>query len=186
MTRTVRASAPGRRRMSESRSGTGSRARHLRAMLWSIVLIAAGAMVLPLTAYVWTAAVQAQEATAETAGTPQDQSACGLLARGAQCRGGLHGGARPGDERPDPEPRRGLARGAQRAGHDPRRDHGRRHDPGTARLSPDQGRREARAPHRPQGAALGGVRPRAALVHGGAVHHPGHHGPEPAVGTRRC
>jgi formate dehydrogenase subunit gamma len=47
--------------MSESRSGTGSRARHLRALLWSIVLIAAGAMLLPLTAYVWTAAVQAQE-----------------------------------------------------------------------------------------------------------------------------
>jgi formate dehydrogenase subunit gamma len=57
--------------MSESRSGTGSRARHLRALLWSIVLIAAGAMVLPLTAYVWTAAVQAQEATAEEAAGPK-------------------------------------------------------------------------------------------------------------------
>jgi formate dehydrogenase subunit gamma len=47
--------------MSKPRSVTGSRARHLRAMLWSIVLIAAGAMLLPLTAYVWTSAVQAQE-----------------------------------------------------------------------------------------------------------------------------
>jgi formate dehydrogenase subunit gamma len=32
-------------------------------MLWSIVLIAAGAMLLPLTAYVWTSVVQAQEPT---------------------------------------------------------------------------------------------------------------------------
>jgi formate dehydrogenase subunit gamma len=32
-------------------------------MLWSIVLIAAGAMLLPLSAYVWTSAVQAQEST---------------------------------------------------------------------------------------------------------------------------
>jgi formate dehydrogenase subunit gamma len=30
-------------------------------MLWSVVLIAAGAMLLPLTAYVWTAVVQAQD-----------------------------------------------------------------------------------------------------------------------------
>jgi len=57
--------------MSESRSGTGSRVKHLRALLWSIVLIAAGAMVLPLTAYVWTAAVQAQETTAEQSATPK-------------------------------------------------------------------------------------------------------------------
>jgi formate dehydrogenase subunit gamma len=48
--------------MSKSRSASGS---HLRAMLWSIVLIAVAAMVLPLTAYVWTATVQAQETTAE-------------------------------------------------------------------------------------------------------------------------
>jgi formate dehydrogenase subunit gamma len=54
--------------MSESRSGTG-RARHLRALLWSIVLIAAGAMVLPLSAYVWTAAVQAKETSAEQSAT---------------------------------------------------------------------------------------------------------------------
>lgn len=47
--------------MSESSSGTSHRARRLRAMLWSIVLIAAAGMLLPLTAYVWTAAVQAQE-----------------------------------------------------------------------------------------------------------------------------
>ena len=53
--------------MSESRSGTGRRASHLRALLWSIVLIAAGAMVLPLTAYVWTAAVHAQDAPAAQA-----------------------------------------------------------------------------------------------------------------------
>jgi len=33
-------------------------------MLWSLVLIAAGAMLLPLTAYVWTAAVQAQDGSA--------------------------------------------------------------------------------------------------------------------------
>jgi len=37
----------------------------MKAMLWSIVLIAAGAMLLPLTAYVWTAAVQAQETSAQ-------------------------------------------------------------------------------------------------------------------------
>jgi formate dehydrogenase subunit gamma len=52
--------------MSKSRSASGSRPSHLRAVLWSIVLIAAGAMLLPLTAYVWTATVQAQE-TAEKA-----------------------------------------------------------------------------------------------------------------------
>ena len=53
--------------MSESSSGKSHRARRLRAMLWSIVLIAAAGMLLPLTAYVWTAAVQAQE-SAEPAG----------------------------------------------------------------------------------------------------------------------
>jgi len=42
------------------------RAKRLRAMLWSLVLIAAGGMLLPLTAYVWTAAVQAQESSAQT------------------------------------------------------------------------------------------------------------------------
>jgi len=37
-------------------------ARRLKAMLWSIVLIAVAAMVLPLGAYVWTSTVHAQEA----------------------------------------------------------------------------------------------------------------------------
>lgn len=48
--------------MTDSTGGTTRRTKHLRAMLWTLVLIAVGAMVLPLTAYVWTAAVQAQEA----------------------------------------------------------------------------------------------------------------------------
>ena len=48
--------------MSESPSGKSRGAKRLRAMLWSIVLIAAAGMLLPLTAYVWTATVQAQEA----------------------------------------------------------------------------------------------------------------------------
>jgi formate dehydrogenase subunit gamma len=51
--------------MTESPGGTTRRAHHLRTMLWSMVLIAAGAMLLPLTAYVWTAAVQAQETDAQ-------------------------------------------------------------------------------------------------------------------------
>jgi formate dehydrogenase subunit gamma len=37
-------------------------------MLWSAVLIAVGAMILPLSAYVWTAAVQAQETAAQAPG----------------------------------------------------------------------------------------------------------------------
>ena len=53
--------------MSELPSGTSRGARRLRAMLWSIVLIAAAGMLLPLSAYVWTATVHAQEA-AETEG----------------------------------------------------------------------------------------------------------------------
>ncbi len=53
--------------MSESPSGTGRGARRLRAMLWSIVLIAVAGMLLPLSAYVWTATVHADEA-AENAG----------------------------------------------------------------------------------------------------------------------
>ncbi len=48
--------------MKDTTSGIGRRAKHLRKALWSLVLIAAAAMVLPLTAYVWTAAVQAEEA----------------------------------------------------------------------------------------------------------------------------
>ena len=51
--------------MNQSRSGINHRTRRMRAMLWSIVLIAAGAMLLPLTAYVWTAAVQARETSAQ-------------------------------------------------------------------------------------------------------------------------
>ena len=51
--------------MSDSRSGMSGRAKRLRAVLWSLVLIAAGAMLLPLTAYVWTAAVQAEETASE-------------------------------------------------------------------------------------------------------------------------
>jgi formate dehydrogenase subunit gamma len=54
--------------MTDSQSGVTRRAKHLRAMLWSLVLIAVGAMVLPLTAYVWTAAVQAQEAADQASG----------------------------------------------------------------------------------------------------------------------
>jgi formate dehydrogenase subunit gamma len=54
--------------MTDSQIGVNRRAKHLRAMLWSLVLIAVGAMVLPLTAYVWTAAVQAQEAADEASG----------------------------------------------------------------------------------------------------------------------
>jgi formate dehydrogenase subunit gamma len=38
-------------------------AKRLRAMLWSIVLIAVAGMLLPLSAYVWTAAVHADETT---------------------------------------------------------------------------------------------------------------------------
>ncbi len=52
--------------MNQSRSGINHRTGRMKAMLWSIVLIAAGAMLLPLTAYVWTAAVQAQETSAQT------------------------------------------------------------------------------------------------------------------------
>lgn len=59
--------------MKETSSGTGRRANRLRAMLWSIVLIAVAAMVLPLTAYVWTAAVQAQETSQEAGQNPRSE-----------------------------------------------------------------------------------------------------------------
>ena len=49
--------------MNQSRSGMNHRPGRIRLMLWSIVLIAAGAMLLPLTAYVWTAAVHAEESS---------------------------------------------------------------------------------------------------------------------------
>jgi formate dehydrogenase subunit gamma len=55
--------------MNQSRSGMNHRTGRMKAMLWSIVLIAAGAMLLPLTAYVWTAAVQAQETSAQADGS---------------------------------------------------------------------------------------------------------------------
>lgn len=54
--------------MSESVAGTGRRSRRVRAMLWSVVVIAAGSMLLPLAGYLWTATVQAQEQAAEDAG----------------------------------------------------------------------------------------------------------------------
>ena len=47
--------------MTDTANGTDRRAWRLHAMLGSIVLIAVLAMVLPLTAYVWTAAAQAQD-----------------------------------------------------------------------------------------------------------------------------
>ena len=50
--------------MNETPDRMSRRSRRFRAMLWSLVLIAAGAMLLPLTAYVWTAAVQAQDGSA--------------------------------------------------------------------------------------------------------------------------
>lgn len=52
--------------MSESKAST--RARRIRAMLWAFVVIAAGSMLLPLTGYLWTATVQAQEQAAGDAG----------------------------------------------------------------------------------------------------------------------
>ena len=53
--------------MTESQAGTGTRGRRMRAMLWTVVLIAAASMLLPLAGYVWTAAAQAQEQTQEPA-----------------------------------------------------------------------------------------------------------------------
>lgn len=46
--------------MSDSRAGKVTRARRLRAMLWSVVLMAAASMLLPLAGYVWTATAQEQ------------------------------------------------------------------------------------------------------------------------------
>jgi formate dehydrogenase subunit gamma len=54
--------------MTETANGADRRTRRLRAMLGSIVLIAVLAMVLPLTAYVWTAAAEAQEASQQADG----------------------------------------------------------------------------------------------------------------------
>lgn len=47
--------------MTDSQSATGARRRRMRAMLWTVVLIAAASMLLPLAGYVWTAAAQAQD-----------------------------------------------------------------------------------------------------------------------------
>lgn len=53
--------------MTDAQARTGGRTRRIRAMLWSVVLIAAGSMLLPLGGYLWTAAVQAQEQSANEA-----------------------------------------------------------------------------------------------------------------------
>lgn len=53
--------------MNQSHGEMKHRAGRMRAMLWSIVLIAAGAMLLPLTAYVWTAAVHAEDSGEQSA-----------------------------------------------------------------------------------------------------------------------
>lgn len=59
--------------MSESPSGTSRGAKRLRAMLWSIVLIAVAGMLLPLSAYVWTAAVHADEAAQTEGKNPRSE-----------------------------------------------------------------------------------------------------------------
>lgn len=46
--------------MTDAKARTGGRSRRIRAMLWSVVLIAAGSMLLPLAGYLYTATVQAQ------------------------------------------------------------------------------------------------------------------------------
>ena len=58
--------------MTDTANGKDRRARRLRAMLGSLVLITVCAMVLPLTAYVWTATVQAQEASQQADGAAND------------------------------------------------------------------------------------------------------------------
>lgn len=47
--------------MTESQAGTDTRGRRMRAMLWTVVLMAAASMLLPLAGYVWAAAAQEQE-----------------------------------------------------------------------------------------------------------------------------
>ena len=51
--------------MTQTANGTDRRACRLRAMLWSIILVAVCSMVLPLGAYVWTATAQAQATSQE-------------------------------------------------------------------------------------------------------------------------
>jgi formate dehydrogenase subunit gamma len=58
--------------MSESPSGMSRRAKGLRVGLLSLMLIAVCSMVLPLTAYLWTATVQAQETGQQAAAQPAD------------------------------------------------------------------------------------------------------------------
>lgn len=53
--------------MTDSTGGMHRGARRLRAVLWSIVLVAVAGMLLPLTAYLWTAAVQAQDSAGPAA-----------------------------------------------------------------------------------------------------------------------
>lgn len=53
--------------MTESQSQTGVRAKRFKAMLWTMVLIAAGSMLLPLAGYVWVAVAQAEEQAGQTA-----------------------------------------------------------------------------------------------------------------------
>jgi formate dehydrogenase subunit gamma len=57
--------------MSDSQATKGKRARRFRAMLWSIVLIAVGSMTLPLTGYLYTAAVHAEQAAGEQGANPR-------------------------------------------------------------------------------------------------------------------
>ena len=58
--------------MTDTANRTDRRARRLRTMLGSIVLIAVCAMVLPLSAYLWTATVQAQDASSQQADDTRD------------------------------------------------------------------------------------------------------------------
>ena len=46
--------------MTDARARTSGRTRRIRAMLWTVVVIVAGSMLLPLAGYLYTAAVQAQ------------------------------------------------------------------------------------------------------------------------------
>lgn len=60
--------------MTESQSQTGVRARRFKAMLWTMVLIAAGSMLLPLAGYVWVAVAQADEKAQESAAADADRA----------------------------------------------------------------------------------------------------------------
>ena len=63
--------------MSESPSGMSRRARGLRVGLLSLMLIAVCSMVLPLTAYLWTATVHAQETGQQAEQAPAQSAADG-------------------------------------------------------------------------------------------------------------